>query len=321
MIDNLKFVKGVVKKKKLTPILSHFRIAEQRITGSNGDLTLSAPFDSDIEAQPSAAKFVAAINACKGEVDVSLTPAGRLKLSSNSFKAFVDCSTGEFPNYFPEGEVRPVEPGFLDVLQVLKPFIGKDATRPWCNGVLVEGNKLTVTNNIVCVQYKAELDYTTSRMNIPATLIAELLRINEQPLTYQYTERSITFHYEGERWVRSALLSVEWPDIDRLIAKAPCDDMQPLTEDMFADAGELLPFADESRRLFMSPRFLGTHADPEEGARILKDRDIAPSILNIDEFIKLENIVHEIDLTPWPRASFFTGKNLCGVIIGMTYNG
>lgn len=320
ILDNLKFVKGATNSKSLLPVLSHFKIKDGRITGSNGTITMSAPFDLDMEAYPIADKFCDAVNICTKEPEITITAAGRMRFVSGSRKAFVDCAQGEYPEFLPEGERRDFKADILGQLKRLRPFVGTDASRPWINGMLIDGNHITVSNNVVICRYEAEEAITDDPINLPSGVIDEIIRLGEMPTHYQVSERSATFHYEGERWIRTALLGTGWPDVSELLAR-PLNDAYPLGEELLDDVREILKFTGKERRIFISPNFVATHADPEEGARILSPRELSPAIFNVDLLLKLDGVADEIDLSYYPAPCPFIGQDLKGLIVGMRYNG
>ena len=86
MLEVLKFVKGAVGKKDYVPALTHFQIADGRITGFNGKISLSSPIALDLECCPKAIPFVKAIEAC---TDTAPGPCG-----GHGRKAGVQPATG-----------------------------------------------------------------------------------------------------------------------------------------------------------------------------------------------------------------------------------
>lgn len=218
MLDQLKFVQRGVARKDIVPGLQHFRIQGGRVTGFNGTITISAPVDIGFDAAPAAGAFVKALNACEDTISLKLDGLA-LQVRSGSFRTVVPCiDLAQVPTSVPEGVMVQPPTSILHALEVLEPFIGTDASRPWACGVLLHGQSALATNNTTIVEYWLGTDLP--KVNIPSTVLEELLRIKEELVALQVSDSTITFHYGDGRWIKSALLSLEWPDIWRALDQA-----------------------------------------------------------------------------------------------------
>ena len=140
MLKELKFVQGAVAKKEFIPAMTHFAIKNGRVRAYNGTLALCSPSPFDIDCKPKAIQLVQAISKCEDVVNLSMTPAGRLRIESGKFRAFVDCVDQETVHVMPQGQILPINgEELLKAFSTLSPFIGNDASRPWTNGILLRG--------------------------------------------------------------------------------------------------------------------------------------------------------------------------------------
>src|SRR5690606_32660105 len=121
----------------------------------------------------------------------------------------------------PAGELLPMPEGILAVMRTLAPVMGIDASRPWSMGILFRGQGAYVTNSIVIVEHWLPVHFSRA-INIPAMAVKEMLRIGIEPAAMQLEERAVTFHYPNGAWLRTALLSAEWPDLSRVLDH-PCE--------------------------------------------------------------------------------------------------
>lgn len=344
MIETLRFVRGAVAKKDYQPALTHFQIRNGRITGFNGTIALSSPIGIDIDAVPKAEPFLRAIENCTVEPTViHKTEAGRLGLRSGRFRAFVDCLDDDahelFDNVKPEGEtITPLPGNLLPALAVLEPFIGNDASRPWSNGVLLHGSSAYATNNIILLQYWIGVHFPLT-VNLPAQAVREALRIGEEPVALSVSDRSLTFHYDGDRWLRMILLSVDWPNVDHLL-DTPCEPV-PVPDAFYDAVNTLAPFTDDAGRIYIRGDHLTTHVQGQKGATVdlvdLQHSDDCalgmgggcdcPALekmplplhgaFNHKYLALLSGVATHIDFDAHPRPSGFRGKMLRGVIVGL----
>lgn len=316
MLTELKFVQGAVAKKDFLPALTHFVIENGTVRGFNGMLALCSPIPFDIACKPKAESLVKAIANCTETVQLSLTPAGRLSVKSGKFKAFVDCVEGETPHAMPEGEVVAVDgAALLQAFKVVSPFIGDDASRPWSNGVLLLGQSAFATNNITLVEY-----WTGATMprplNIPRAAIKEILRIDEPPVSVQLTENSITFHFTGDRWLRTQLFETKWPDLTRVLNKE--SKPAPLDSRLFEALKTIKPFSDKlGRVVFKGNGKIATHDEETEGAGFEIEGFDHTGVYQLEMLMLLQNGVTAIDWSLYPSPCMFFGDRLRGAIVGM----
>ncbi len=312
MLDTLRFVSGAVAQKEYIPVLTHFNIREGRVVGYNGRIALSSPIALDLEANPRAESFVRAIATCESEVALSLTPAGRLAVVSGSFKAFVECTTEPYPNVRPSGQhVRP-NGNFVQALRRLLPFVGNDASRPWASGILLNGHSAYATNNIIVAEHWLGFPFPAT-VNVPKSTVEELLRIGQEPLGLQVDESTITFHYDGDRWLHSLLYTTAWPDVPKLLARQPA--MVPLPPEFFTTLAALRPFADKEGRVYLSQHGMATSLEEGTGASAALTLWPKPLTFHVDQLSLLASVAQWFD--PEGHPHMWYGDNIRGAIAGM----
>jgi DNA polymerase III sliding clamp (beta) subunit (PCNA family) len=243
--EALRIVRGAVATKDLVPVLTHFHLYNGRVQGGNGRIAIEAPVPEfeDLDVTVPAKRFLAAVDSCDGDPTMQITDKGRLSMRKGPFRASLPLESHEhYPKLLPEGEATASTGGVLDVLDMLHPFVSKDASRPWSRGVLIKEGFAYATNNIVLV--RAPVPWKGDAINVPAECVAELARVRLPVTHVQQDERSITFHFEGGAWLRSSLFSLEWPDLDRFFAQDPPE--QAITADMCSIVEELLPFVEDA---------------------------------------------------------------------------
>lgn len=322
MLDALRFVAAAVAKKDYVPALNHYRIKDERVTGFNGIFGLSSDIDVDLNCCPRASDLLAAIKSCPAEtISLNMTPNGRLAVKSGKFKSFVNCIDDE-PQYFvePEGEEVELGPNFLSGIKMMAPLMGIDASRPWAMGILLSGQSMYATNNIMLAQYwhgtQIPLDVV-----IPAVAIEELLRINEEPTRVQVTKNSISFWFGEKRWLRTALVEGSlWPrdHIAGLLDKIKDTRQVPINAELFVGVAKLKPFLGELGAVYLTSTGPRTSLEDGEGASFELDLPefASPQAYHYQSLILLEQVAKTIDWSSYPRPCIFMGECLRGAIIG-----
>jgi hypothetical protein len=317
MLRELKFVQGAVATKDLLPAMTHFRIQNGTVRSYDGRMAISSPIALDIDCCPKAAPMVKAILNCNEATTISMTPTGKLSIRSGKFRALIDTIQGETPHVQPAGEPFAFDgEAFLEACKVLEPFIGADASRPWTNGMLFEGQSVYATNNNVLVQYWLNAAFPL-RVNVPRKVIKEILRVGEVPTHGQVDQSSITFHYSDGRWIRSQLIELNWPlDLISGLLDQPSNPV-PFPEDFFAGLATIKSMADGTSRVYMREGALRTHADTDEEGAVYEMPLPADGLYNLHMLGLLEGVATSIDLTPYPGPALFFGERLRGAIVGM----
>lgn len=316
MIDALRFVQGAVATKDFVPELTHFRIAHGHIMGFNGRLALCSPIDLDVTAAPRASTFAKALAACGDTVSIHMTPSGRLAVRSGGFRVNVECIPDYAFDYYPTGTSYPVPAGFMQALEVMAPFLGEDASRPWCMGLHLNGGGAYATNNVTAVEYWLGGDLPA--MTIPHNALRELRRLRSAPISIQTDGNSCTFWYGAGKWLRTQLIAEAWPleQFKKIFAAAVPANCTPADDKLFAGVQEVTPFlAKDSRRLLLLGDRVSTSEDEETGAHSEVPGLPERRAFNADMLALVGTVATHYNLEAEP--AFFLGDKLRGVIMGM----
>lgn len=315
MLRELKFVQGAVAKKDLLPAMTHFKIEGGFVRGFNGSMAISSPIAFDIDCNPRADQLVKAITQCNETVTLSVTPAGKLRVQSGKFRAFVELIEGPTMHPEPEGEVVHFDgETLLAACKTLQDFIGNDASRLWTNGILLKGASAFATNNVCLLEYwlGTEVPFV---VNVPRACVNELVRINEAPTHAQLTTSSISFHFTDGRWIRSQLLNTDWPDLSKILNKP--SNPKPIPDELFDGLEKLMRMADGGSRIYFKDGIMRTHLEEQQGGTYEMEGLDFEGCYNIAIMSLLKGVVTSADFTLYPDAALFFGERLRGAIIGM----
>lgn len=320
MLEALKFVRGAVGKKDFVPALTHYQIKDHRITSFNGTVALSCDIACDLECIPKAEPFFKAITQCEDVVKMHMTDAGRLAIASGKFKAYIECLDTEVAKPEPDGETVACNGDMLlEAFKTLQPFIGSDASRPWCNGLFLFGTSVYATNNTIVLQYYCPTDTMLRGTVIPSATVKEFLRIGKAPTHFMLSDKSISFLYPDGSWLRSALGASQWPDIDQMLGSCMklANNLDVIPANFFDALDAIKPFADPKMpKVYLSEAMLSTHLHTDMGATY----DIklpAAGIYSLEMLQLLENVIEKADFTQYPAPCYLQGDNVRGAIVGL----
>lgn len=314
MLNDLKFVSGAIAKKDFIPTMKHFLIHDGTVRAYNGVLTLSSPIALDIDCKPLADPMMRAIINCTDTVNLSLTPANRLKIQSGKFKAFIDCTLLEIPDIVPDGdEIDLTGVNLVDIFKKLYPLIGTDASRPWVNGIYLNNNSCYATNNAIICQHW--LGVSVPAINIPREAIKEVIRVGVEPHSIKVTSNSISFMYDSGRWIKSKLIDGGWANVEPVLSAA--SNQKPLDEELFTGIDVVEDFCEKSGIVYFSEGLLHTSREQEVGGRYSLESLKWDGAYNVNNLKLLKGIATTIDWSTYPKASIFYGDNIRGALIGM----
>lgn len=323
MLDALRFVASAVAKKDYVPELTHFKIRNERVTGYNGIIALSSDIGVDIDTCPNATKLIAAVRACPNDtIALNMTPAGKLAIKSGSFKSFIDCLTEETAVFVePEGVEIAISEQFLPGIKRLAPLMGIDASRPWSMGIRVSNQSLFATNNTMLAEYWVG-DTFPLDVVIPAAAVAELIRINENPIKVQLTENSISFWFSETRWMRTQLVeSSGWPTemvIKILNGLSSATNQVTFHEDFFPSIERLKPFLEDAGTVYLDADRVATSKHEGEGASVEVPATgmVERQAYHYRNLMLLSEVADTIDWSTYPKPCYFLADRLRGAIVG-----
>lgn len=312
MLKQLQFVRGAVNKYKMDMALSHFVIRDGRVTGYNGILAISSPIPLALDCQPDAVTLIKAVGNCKAAVELTMTPAGKLRLKSGAFKSFIKTHPEPIAEVTPEGNMVPVRgPALLDALRKLVPFVNQadDIQNGWSQGILFSGGSAFATNNYVLTECWVESMFPRDA-NVPLATVRELLRINEPPTHVSMGNGNMTFYFEDDRWLRTQLYGNEWPDVRDMLPKRS-DSLKALPYDFWDGVEVCRDFKDERRRIYLDGDIMRTSRAEEEGASVECD-GCGDGIYNVDHLWSLKEHIVAANLSTAPGK--FMGDKIRGII-------
>lgn len=320
MLEALKFVQGAVQRNGITPELEHFTIKDGRVTGFNGYMALSSPLPLDIEAMPKADLFHKALAACGDRTSISMGDSGRLHIRSGGFSAYIPCVDKAVYDAQPEGESFPAPSGMAKAFARMLPFIGDDASRPWAMGLSIANGTYTATNNVILLQLWD--GHRLPTINCPRFAVAEVARIKQDPVEIRIGKGSISFLYENGRWLRSQVLSSEWPVemMDKILERPSSP--EDLPEGFFDAVDKLAPFTTDgpSSPIHFTAEGLTTGAPgAPEGAQVAIEGLPEGAAFRLKALQLLKHEVQKIDFWMHPAPCLFFGENSRGALIGMQF--
>lgn len=318
MKDAIKFVTPAFKAGPSFAETDHYIIRNGRIIAFSYALAMSAPFPGVPDCCPRADLFRAAIDKAGDSVGFDLK-ADALHVRSNGLRVAVPCLTERPFEPVPQGDRADTPSGFLDALRAVQPFMGTDEARPHLKAVHLERGCYSTTNNVTAVQKWTGHDYYS--LTIPDYAVNAMLKFKEAPTHIQHSDNDVTFHYDGDRWIKCLFYEGAWP-MEQVMKLLGAHD-EPFTEmpEGFAAALErLAPFADkENPKVYFRDGGMATSAHKSEGAHVEFAGLPEGLIFGLRPLSLIAPVAQLIRWHPDLRHDFqSTDKTFRGAVMGMT---
>jgi len=238
-------VRSVVAERDLIPVMSHFHIGGGRIQGTNGKLTLDAPWPEfpgketiNVPAEP-------LVKAFEKMAEPSLELKGdHLIVREGKMRVRIPLSLDAYPHCQRPSEWSDVDDALLASMRKVRSFVSEDASRPWACGVLIRGGWIYATNNIVMVRRRFPSNLEVS---IPGFAIDQLVRCAKKIEAIHIRSTAVAFKLEGDVWMESARYADQWPDIEKMFEKYDGMELTVLRGNEHAIVEKILPFVPDKR--------------------------------------------------------------------------
>lgn len=247
-----KLVRSVVSDRDLVPVLTHFHLYGYRIQGTNGKLTLDAPWPnySAIPINVPAEPFVRAFEAMD-EPELFIKDNRHLLVSQGKMKVRIPINLETFPRASKPEVWDPMDNSLVEVIRRVRPFVSNDASRLWACGILYREGYVYATNNIVMVR----VPWTPSSLGdmdtftLPDVGMDQLIKCNLPVEAIHVRDNAVGFEMEGDVWMESLRYTEQWPDVERMFDDPDIDweGLPALKGSERAIVEKLLPFVPDKR--------------------------------------------------------------------------
>lgn len=315
--ETVKLVRSVVSERDLIPVMNHFHMYDFRLQGSNGKLTLDAPWPDYERGDPiniPAEPFVRAFEAMD-DPHIAIKD-DFLHINEKRMRVKIPLNLDLYPACKKPEEWDPMDNSILDAVRIIRPFISDDASRPWACGALYSDGYLYATNNIVVVRtpwYIGDFSEIKS-FTLPSFGIDQLIRCNRTLTGIHVRESAIGFEM-GDVWMESVRYTEQWPDVSKYFDSVDWTDLPKLSGNEKDIVEKLLPFVPDKRHPVI--RFEGDKISTMEGAmEAVVDTDCGHGSFHATPLLAVLSHATHMDLTKFPKVPF-KGPHTQGIIAGV----
>lgn len=318
LMKRMRIVKRANADNSMVAILKAIHVYDGRMQSSDGRIVIdmACPELKDMNFSVNGAKFVKAIEACDGKPDKLEVKDNTLYIAKGKFKAKLPLLDSEFPRAEFAKDAKDkmaVKVPFRTLLKAMLPFVGVDASRPWCCGILFKNGTAYATNNTVIVECPYPLQGT---FNLPGFAAVEIAGFDHEPKSITVDDSSVTLDY-GSFLFRSQLLSAGWPAVEKML-EAVTDDMPLITPGLKSAVTKIVDFCPDSdfQCIVLSEGKVST----TEGtiSAEVEGFDVPPGRYRASVLQMVLDHASTIDFSFYPSAvPFTTDQGLRGIFVGV----
>ncbi len=295
---------------------AYLRIGGGYVTASDGILSAGHPVEEDLAVCPHAEKLASALKRVGDRYSVTALDPGRLSVKGAKLRAVVPCVAPEtLPSVAPDPNIAPIGEPLRQAFKTLVPLVKEDGQRLIEYSFLINNGMMSATNGQVILQY-------WHGTNLPPNLIIPrkfgLLASKLDGLSgFGFSDKSVTFWYENQSWLRCSLCVGEWPDIDALLNIE--NNAKPLPDDFFEAIKAIEDFSEDGAVRLSPGKVKSSYVNeggdgPITGASFDCEGLDAKATFNIKLLSMLNGVATSMDFATHEDRALFYGENLRGLI-------
>lgn len=317
-LEALKFI-GIVTKDQGNINETHVFLGNSCAIAFNGILAAGIRISEEIYCCPHNKLLIQALSKCGDNLNITQLDNNRLAIKSGKFKAMVPCvdpSTMSLAN--PDYLQFELDDTFKESVAICNLIKPDEATRMITNSILVNGQSLISSDGKVIIEHWHGFQLPVGVV-IPKAVADVLSKVNKKLIGLGFSNTSATFWFEGDCWIRTQLISDQWPPVSQIL-DSPSNPW-PTPPDLFKALSAVAPFAGEEGLVHFDTGLLKTHTSEGAGATYEVHGLPKGPVFSIKQLSLLEKLATKIDfMAPGPYEGTtmlkFIGPNCRGGIAG-----
>jgi hypothetical protein len=295
---------------------SHCRIANGELTAFDGILCVGHPVDEDFHICPHTYRLHDAIKRCKDTLSLTQLDDATLSVKSGRFRANVQClNLASIPHQMPDPKQGVITDAIRAGFEKLNPIVKGKADTVVYASLLLQNYSMIATNGHVALEYWHGINLPNG-LAIPKEAINAVLKIPEKLTGIGVSPRTVTFWFEGDKWLRTQLWDAEWPDVEgRVFANGDHTRAKELPPNFFEAVTAVAPFCGDSETIYIGGTGVSSTVDPENGASYEIEGLPDSLIFNPAYLMVMDKLNAKVDLEGVNNITFFWAENIRGAIM------
>lgn len=296
----------------------HVRLIGKQVVAYDGQMSAGHPIAEELTLCPQIDQLSKALSKTGKTLTISETATGRLSIKGEKLQAYVPCAQAhDLPQAFADQAIAPADDRIKAAFKCCGTLASEADSRLVAASLLLRGGDCTGTNGAAILQYWHGVDLPPA-MVLPKVFCAAVAAAKPHIVGFGASFNngkvsSVTFHFEGGAWLKSACYADEWPDIEKLW-------LQPNYVEVPKDLFEAIDAVDdfhEAGHVTFANNAVQSHASPDIGAQyavpgLQAGKTFAGKLMKqVAPFASL------IDLNTYDDRAFFMGGEQANPVRGI----
>ena len=312
LIDALKFV-AVAQRDTNNPLRAYCKIADHRISASDGIITASHKIEEDLEALAHTAKLISALSNCRKAVSITQMANNTLTIKSGKYFAVVPCHGSEISDFSPDEPTVDLSNEIKDGFSAIAHLAQEGAQSVMTSSILLQSGSMVSTNGAVVLEYWHGLTLPT--LIVPKVFASAVASIQKNIAKLGFGASSLTIWFEDDSWLKTQIFAEPWQDMSAafVFQGTPKD----LPKDFFTGLRAIEDFCEDGREkgsVYLSPEGIHSHRDKTEGASYSVS-GLTSGCYNIRQLKNIEKCCERIVFGE--HQTWFFGDGVRGVIMAV----
>lgn len=305
------------------PNQTHLRLGNHWAVAFDGVVAIGHKIDSDIAACPHTSTFITALKKCTDATQITQLGDGRLSIKSGRFQSFVPCLTDDLLGpVAPDPACAHITPAVINALRIVGPIAQENAQRIVLASVLLRSGSAVATDGHIIAEAWHGVDLPP--VVVPKAFITVLSKIEKPAIYFGFSERSATFYFDDQSWIRTQLYSEPWLDANQINRVLNMQSNQwPIPAGMAEALEKLDDLEEESNRIYFGAKHLRTNQSTEAGSICEIDGALQEGLCFDIEYLKMcLPLAKSVDFAAGEtrEAAVFYGDNWRGVVMQIKTN-
>jgi len=247
LIAGLQFV-SIAQREVGEQIQTHCVLDNGWILATDGGISAGCKIEDTLQASPHTRRLSAALKKCQGSIAIVQLSNAQLRVKAGKFSATIPCvDSADMPTIYPDAKIAVLSNAIKAGFAACAPIINESAPEAYKAALLLQANTIVGCNGHLLLEYWHGIDLPPGIM-IPKAAAVAIANCEKNLTGFGFTDRSATFHFEDDSFIKTALFNNDYPNFNQIIEKP--SNPWPVPADFFIGLDHVLEFAENGHIFF-----------------------------------------------------------------------
>lgn len=315
----IKWINEALAVKEIGPAMTHYRMQNNTICATNGNITASHPWPYEGEFLVSGAEFEKILGRMEDEPTLAYAD-GKVTIKQGRFRGTIHTLPLTDWNYPDVSNAvwQSIPPTLLPVLKSLRAFIADNPAQAWAGCVALEHDNCYATNNIALAGMACPGLGAVEAM-LPSWAVDFVLKRTEGLESWAWTDNYVAFRWSNGAWMRSQLVIGKFPERAAALVRESYDETpsQEITDKFRAAFKDVADLAEDTIQIYadrLESRYKKSVLEADVVCEVPEASEC--SVWGAKFLIPVISQATHWNPKAWPDKASFKGPNVSGFVVG-----